>query len=455
MRRAACTALGLLASIALGAETDVYGYRWPLALDPDAGALRLTLTPDVYAHLYDPALRDLEVVDAAGKAQPFGPVPGSETDATPPSHALADVPWFVLPARAAGDPAQLIRLRIERAATGQLRRLDASLPPETASSERSDVLLDLSAQAGRVESLDLEWTAGRDVSARFRVSASDDLVSWRALVNEASVVELHQNGFELVRRRIELPRMSAPYLLLERSDAGAALALEHVRAQLGPQAVRAPLAWSAAQPLERTGIDAGVHEFRAAGPMRVERIDLDLASPGSVARVTVQSRDRDDAPWVARANLHAFRLGGASEAKQDDVEIQATRDRQWRVTSDPPLEAAPRLELGFRADEFVLLASGPGPFALVGGSATARRGDYPMGVLVAELRARRGPEWQLSEASLGALETLAGEAALTPPRAPIPVVRWLLWGVLVSAAALIALFALRLLRGAPGAPPGT
>jgi hypothetical protein len=363
------------------------------------------------------------------------------------------VPWFVLPARAAGDPAQLIRLRIERGASGQLRRLDASLPPETASSERSDVLVDLSAQAGRVESLDLEWTQGRDVSARFRISASDDLVSWRALVNEASVVELHQNGFELVRRRIELPRTSSPYLLLERSDAGAALALEHVRAQMAPKAVLAPLAWSAARPLERAESDVGVHEFRMAGPLRVERIDLELASPGSVARVTILSRDRDDAPWVPRANLHAFRLGGSSEAPQDDVGIEATRDRQWRVTSDPPLDAAPRLLLGFRADEFVLLASGPGPFALVGGSATARRDDYPMGVLVAELRARRGAEWQPSEASLGALETLAGEAALTPPRPPIPIARWLLWGVLVSAAALIALFALRLLRGAPGVPP--
>jgi hypothetical protein len=362
------------------------------------------------------------------------------------------VPWFALPGREARDPAASIRLRIERTAAGELRALDASAPPATASGERRDVLVDLTGRAGRVESIDLWWSSGADVSARFRISASDDLVRWSPLVNEASVVELHQNGFELVRRRIDLPPTSLPYLLLDRSDAGPALALEHVRARVAPQVERAPLEWRVARPAAAS-TDKGVHEFRAPGPLRVERIDLDLAQPGSVARVTVLSRDRDDAPWVRRASLHAFRLGGASEAKQEDVAIAATRDRQWRVESEPALDAAPALELGFRADEFVLLASGPGPFTLLGGSATARRPDYPMAVLVAELRARQGDGWRMAEASLGALETLRGEAALTPPRAPVPLGRWLLWAVLVASAGLIVLFAVRLVRSVPGAPP--
>ena len=452
MRRSAGIALGLLvASAALAIEPDAYGYRWPLALDPDAGALRLTLTPEVYAHVYDAGLRDLEVVDAEGKTQPFGPVPGSEMDAVPQALAPKDVPWFALTSRAAGDPAGSIRLRVERTAAGELRALDASVPPRAASAERRDVLVDLTGHAGRVESIDLTWTPANDVSARFRVSASDDLVSWRPLVSEASVIELHQNGFELLRRRIDLPGTSLPYVLLERSDAGPALALQQVRARVGPETARAPLAWSEAGPLE--GVEKGVHEFRAPGPLRVERIDLDLARSGSVARVTVLSRDRDDAPWVQRASLHAFRLGGASEARQEDVVIAPTRDRLWRVTSDPALDAAPALKLGFRADEFVLLASGPGPFALLAGSATARREDYPMGVLVAELRSRLGPEWRMSEASLGARETLRGEAALTPPTPAIPLARWALWGVLVAAAGLIIVFALRLVRSVPGSSP--
>ena len=448
-------ALALLASSALrAADPAAYGYRWPLALDPEAGALRLTLPLEVYAHVYDPELRDLEVVDAAGKAQPFGPIPGGGTDATPAPGPLRDVPWFALPARVPGDPGPSILLRIERAAGGQLRRIDASVPPATATaSQRSDLLLDLSAHAGRVESLELEWAPGDDVSARFRVSASDDLVSWSTLVSQASVVELHQNGFDLVRRRIDVPVTSSPYLLLERSDTGAPLALERVRASVAAEAARVPLEWSTARTLGQ--VEKGVHEFRAPGPLRVERLDVELASPGSVARVSVLSRDRDDAAWVLRASLHAFRLGGASEATQEDVRIAPTRDRQWRVTSEPALDPAPVLELGFRADEFVLLASGPGPFALLGGSATARRDDYPMGVLVSELRSRQGPAWQMSQASLGGLETLRGEAALTPPAPPVPIGRWLLWAVLVAAAGLIAVFALRLVRSASGgAPPG-
>lgn len=460
MKRLAGVTLALLAAGAvLAGDPDAYGYRWPLALDPDAGALHLTLTPEVYAHLYDAGLRDLEVVDAAGKPQPFGPVAGRESEIVPQIAVSRDLPWFALPARAPGDAGGAIRLRVERTAAGELRALDASVPPNAASPERRDVLVDLTGSAGRVESLDLAWTSDEDISARFRVSASDDLVSWRSLVSQASVIELHQNGFELVRRRIDLPATSSPYLLLERIDSGPALALEHVRARLASQTVRTPLTWIPAEPLEGSppeGSPKGVHPFRAPGPLPVERVDLDLARPGSVARVTILSRDREDAPWVLRASLHAFRLGGASEAKHEDVVIPATRDRLWQVTSDPALDAAPTLRLGFRPDEFVLLASGPGPFALLGGSATARRESYPVDVLVAELRSRRGGDWQLSEASLGARETLRGEDALTPPRPPLPLERWALWAVLVAGAGLIVIFSLRLVRSAPSVrPPGS
>jgi hypothetical protein len=100
----------------------------------------------------------------------------------------------------------------------------------------------------------------------------------------------------------------------------------------------------------------------------------------------------------------------------------------------------------------VFLAQGGGPYRLVAGSARAQRGDYPIDTALAPLRARLGKDWQPPLATIGTRETLQGEAALRP--APTATPRsdwrtWLLWAVLVGAAALIGGLALSLLRKPP------
>jgi hypothetical protein len=66
---------------------------------------------------------------------------------------------------------------------------------------------------------------------------------------------------------------------------------------------------------------------------------------------------------------------------------------------------------------------------------------------LASLRASLGKDWQPPLASLGAPKASAGDAALHAPPPPLPWRRWLLWGVLVAGAALIAALSLSLLRG--------
>jgi hypothetical protein len=113
-----------------------------------------------------------------------------------------------------------------------------------------------------------------------------------------------------------------------------------------------------------------------------------------------------------------------------------------------PLDRAPTLRAAFRPDRFVFLAQGDGPYRLVAGSARTRRGDYPVDAALAQLRVKLGADWQPPLATLGTRVTLQGEIAFTP--APAETHRdwktWLLWAVLVGAAALIGGLALSLLR---------
>ena len=66
------------------------------------------------------------------------------------------------------------------------------------------------------------------------------------------------------------------------------------------------------------------------------------------------------------------------------------------------------------------------------------------------IRTQRGAQWEPATAALGPSIELAGAAALTPPPAERDWKAWLLWGVLLAGAALVAGFAVSLLRKPTG-----
>jgi hypothetical protein len=298
-------------------------------------------------------------------------------------------------------------------------------------------------------------------------------------MGEARLIDLRHGELRLIRRNIELPVERAPYLKLDVLDPGAALTLARVSAAMRARTAVTPArSWSAAQ-FVATGSDVGIRsehpvsrerearerveqgefdamhgkkaqhfDFRAAGPLPIERIEITPAGENTVAQVDVLSRDGDDAPWQWRGNLIVFRLeGDAAVAGNEPLAIPATRQRQWRLLVDPPLAAPPGLRFGYRPDQFVLMAKGPAQYQLAAGSATARRPAYPVDLVFAELRARNGAEWEPPLAELGALESAGrGEAALTPPPPAKPVKVWLLWGVLLLGVLAIGGMVLRLLK---------
>ena len=124
------------------------------------------------------------------------------------------------------------------------------------------------------------------------------------------------------------------------------------------------------------------------------------------------------------------------------------RDRYWKLVANPAETAtAPTLRLGYQPEVLVFLSQGAAPYALAVGSATARRTDAPIGVLIEELRQRNDPSWQPTLARLeGSPEPLAGDAALKPQR---DWKSWLLWALLGLGVLVVGGLALSLLRQKP------
>lgn len=440
---AACL-IGLALPLAApaGSRTD-YAWQWPIELAERAPAHRLLLDEAVYARIQHPALRDLEAFNAAGEPVPFGPLPLEPSRAPGTRWPLA---WFALPAGPGDADPGRIRLHIERGSDGRLRRLDAEIPDGAVAAASADLLLDLGEARPPLDRIELQWTRDGDRVVRFRVSASEDLLGWQAVHGEARLLDLEQGPHRLLRQRIALPQVRERYLLLERLDDGAPLPVTAIEA-VGADAVEqvgAALQWTTL-PAEPDPELPGAYRYRLPGPLPVDRLALELASSNSVATVTLSSRDGDDAAWQPRSRFTAFRLDSVDGTIDSDPQaITPTRDRQWQLHAEPPLDRPPTLRVGWHPDSFALLARGDGPYLLAAGSARAQRADYPLAVLLDGLR-ERGGDWHLPAARLGAGAPLSGDVALS---APLPIRQWALWAVLIAGAALVIGMVLRLARSA-------
>ncbi|MEP7096605.1 MAG: DUF3999 family protein [Dokdonella sp.] len=450
---------GLIAASAAHANTPAdYAYTFPIDVGTTAqqstGAWRVELTPDVYAWVQDSALRDIEVFNAAQQPVPFARI-ASQPLATVREKNAA-LPLLALPASASNAPASDLRLVIDRDADGRLRRIDAGeQSAATAKSEVRDWVLDASAVDHAIDSLALTWrTPASGVVARFSVEAGDDLQSWRS-AGAGTVLVLEQDGVRLERHEIVLGGVRSKYLRLHRLDDGAALdgltAQSHSveRGSMAPTRVWLDAAVAPGK-AEAPGIAHFDYTLAAALPVVSARIEL--ANDNALAPLTLSARTpgQSGSVWSELGRINAFRLRSGDETiRNSDIDLTSTRRlREFRLDSAVPLATAPRLTLGYRPDSFVFLAEGAGPYMLAVGSARARRADYPVDAALAGLRATSGKDWQPALAHLGVGKESGGATVLSLPPPPLPWRRWLLWGVLIAAAAVVGGFALSLLRDA-------
>ncbi len=443
----------LLATVPLlvAAGDGDYAHQWPLQMQmADAGAYRVVLDEAVYQQVQSPGLDDLDVLDAQGRPVPAAMIdpPAAQTSGT----RTVELPWFPLPAseREKRDIAAISEIVVD----GNLRRVEWRTAG-TGDAVGNGVLLDASRLGEPVQALRVQWTAVQTpFDLAVRVSASDNLKDWHTVADEAHLVELANAGRRVQRDRIELTPVKARYLRMMPLDAHAsALPLSAVTAELASAQATPEWHWRTLEGVRAAAPDGAVHfEFALDGRFPIERADVAL--PGnSTGQWRLQARETTDAPWRdVTTSWTAFRIeqAGQVEASPPQTLSGVHRDRHWRLTphSGALTAEAPQLRLGYRPEAMVFLAQGQAPFRLVAGSGRAHRAQAPLAQTVAAMRAKRGPQWQPAPATLGASTVLGGAQALTPEPAQRDWKAWLLWGLLVSGALLVAGFALSLLRKA-------
>lgn len=473
----------LLTTLAIGPVlaadvSDDYAYRWPLKTEGNNVAWQFELTPEIYAALRDPQLRDFEVFNAEGRSVPVAPLRNlGQTVSQMQWMQWTVVPTFELPhdaAQVAGD----VSLRLERDSAGQVRAIEAKVQGATqtvdgtagqtagqtngqpATPSAIDYVIDASglrreSQTVSFDRMELEWSIGdRDVRTRFAVDASDDLENWQTLVGSAAVMSLRQQGATLTRRAIDFPSTSLPYLRLRQLDGDA---LPSLRVKLRRNDPSNPtysgfvtrVAEAQYADSEEDGRGGRWYRYRLPATLPAIQLGVALAAENTAADVEFAALIGEE--WVPMGSQTVFRLR-QGELKSDNEDFSlgtATVAREWRMRTVAPLETPPQLRITYLPDRFVFLAQGKGPYTLAAGSRGAKRTSLPVEQALAPMRKHFGADWQPPVAALGARAVAGGDAAYDEPKTPPNWRGWLLWGLLIGGALIVAGFAMSLIRQKP------
>jgi hypothetical protein len=451
---------GIALSVSAAAiEPDDFAQQWPVLGECTAagavpqlsrkpltceGAFALTLDESVYRQILRADFTDIAAFNGEGDALPFGPMPATYV---PPPSTWVDTPWFLLPPVRAESPADL-HLHITRSASGELN-LDATLshgPPGSV----QDILIDVRAKDRNVEAIALELALDApDFSAEVSIEASDDLQFWRTVVPIATVAQLRQGGQTLVRRHIEFSPQSATYLRIHILGASGGIPLKSLRLLLHPD-------MPASESVKRSSIAADfvrregrAYVYRLPARVPVERLNIALGDDNAIANFSVSVRDEGEKNWSYVGQLNAFRLRAAGVALDNEaMDIGLTRRQEWRIEPSIELTQTPNLELFYRPERWLLLTHGKPPFVIAAGSPVVRRSEFPLEALVGQVRAKYGRDWQPTPATLAAMQTAGGDAALTAYD-PEKKRTWLLWAILALGAGAIIVMVARLLQVPP------
>ncbi len=444
--------LALHCGVAVALAPEDFASGMTVEGDPQSPVWQLELPDAVYASVLRQGLGDLRVFNADRIAVPHAICNAAEVaEASLPQGREVELPVFPLQSiREQGASSVAVNLTAPQGSDVHVD-IETAEPAAEETLALSGYVIDASAVEAPVVALRLRWISSDGASeVPVRVEASENLDQWSVIVSQTNLLRLTSASATLERFRITLPLARYKYLRLVRVNEGPSPAVEAVIAEtVEPTKIEAlPLRWfdtEARSDVPETMFD---YDTKRLAPVQAARIALPVRN--QLITLRLQSRANDQAAWQTRWQ------GQQSNIEQDedrrstaDILFPATSDPQWRLHITEGREAfgndAPALSLGYAPEILRFIAQGQGPFTLAYGSAGA------------ESASRRACDWwkqssggdarkMLGYSSVSAEFALGGVEATQPLPVPTPLKRYLLWGVLVAAAALLVLMTLSLLR---------
>ncbi|MGE8187004.1 DUF3999 domain-containing protein [Pseudomonas sp. NPDC086278] len=449
----------LLAAVAVSATLSAsaqekpadFATQVPLAVSGEGPWYRLELPLSVQLNARQTDLSDLRVFNAAGEPQAYALA--RQSAQTRESRTLTDVKWFPL-YNSADSTERAPSVRVQSSANGTLVEVQPSSQLEAGEETLRGWLLDASAIKAPLQQLIVDWTSERDGFQRFTIEASDDLQHWQAW-GEGQVARLTFADERVEQHEVGLPGQTARYLRLLWSSPQSAPTLTSVQLEsASTRSLPLPLVWS--QPLAGNSSKSGEYTWQLPMGLNVERVQVELSQPNSLAPVTLAGRRESSLPWQSLSSGLLYRLTqNGQDVVQNELQLPGQTVQQLKLTVDERgggLGAdAPTLKFAVRSTQLVFLARGAGPYTLALGSATVKAANLPLSTLI--------PDYSTAKFAALGKATVEGAAVVsstsTVTAAAKTDTNWKkfgLWAVLLLSVLFLAAMAFSLLRKPPVKP---
>ncbi|MGF6459985.1 DUF3999 domain-containing protein [Pseudomonas frederiksbergensis] len=438
--------LGVTLSAGAQEQPADFAAQVPLSVSGEGPWYRLELPLGVQLKARQTDLSDLRVFNAAGEPQAYALA--REPAQTRENRTLHDVKWFPL-YNSAEATERAPSVRVQSNTNGTLIEVQPSSQLEAGEEELRGWLLDASRIKAPLQQLILDWTSDRDGFQRFSIEASDDLQHWQSW-GEGQVARLTFADERVEQHEVGLPGQSARYLRLLWSSPQSAPALTSAQLEsTNPRTLPLPLVWS--QPLAGTSVKAGEYIWQLPMGLNVQRLQIELNQPNSLAPVTLSGRRETSLPWQTLTSGLLYRLTqNGQDVVQNELQLPGQTVQQLKLTVDERgggLGAeAPTVRFAVRSTQLVFLARGAGPYTLALGSATVKAASLPLSTLI--------PDY--SAAKLAALgKATVEDGVVVTPAATVPAVadtnwkKFGLWAVLLLSVLFLGAMAFSLLRKPP------
>jgi hypothetical protein len=453
--------LGSVFSSALALNREEYAFEVPVKASDGRALIAVDLPVEIYRASRKDSLGDLRVVNGAGEAVPFalGAPPVETTQGASKSVALA--PFYAASGASTNSTDGITLTKLGD-------KLSLVISPKASKSAPGQVLkayyLDLrdlaeGANAPTLQSLDVNLQAGADLSAALTVEASDDLKTWRTVVQSAPIFRLSRSGQTLSNTLIEFSALPVRYLRLSAPNGGEPIALTDVKVQLASKVAIRALQWLSleGQAAPPSGKDAPVPKnsfvYDSETGLPISRINLSFSDANTLAPVKFLARHTKDQAWESVQSETMYRMNiEGGEARNADVTLRSTSTnyRYWQIQIDERAgefaSKIPKLRLGFAPARLVFTARGNPPFAVLIGNAQAESLALNMESLVPSTQ--EGVALGSALASLDVTQALRrdGTGPKVIDRSGEQRKQWILWGLLIVGVGALAVFAMKLLK---------
>ncbi|WP_458378003.1 DUF3999 domain-containing protein [Pseudomonas fluorescens] len=440
-------ALGVALSATAQEKPSDFATQVPLTVSGEGPWYRLELPLAVQLNARQTDLSDVRVFNANGEAQAYALA--RETAKTG-ENPLTDVKWFPL-YNSADATERAPSVRVQSNANGTLVEVQPSSQLEVGEEVLRGWLLDASGIKAPLQQLILDWTSERDGFQRFSIEASDDLQHWQSW-GDGQVARLTFADERVEQHEVSLPGQPARYLRLLWNAPQSAPTLTSVQLEsASTRSLSLPLVWS--QPLAGSSAKAGEYTWQLPMGLNVERLQVELNQPNSLAPVTLSGRRESSLPWQPLSSGLLYRLTqSGQDVVQNELQLPGQTVQQLKLTVDERgggLGAeAPTVRFAVRSTQLVFLARGAGPYTLALGNGTVKAANLPLATLIPDYSAAK---W----AALGKATVDSGVVA-TPTSAVTSTAQvetnWKkfgLWAVLLLSVLFLAAMAFSLLRKPP------